>query len=90
MGWLTSYFGLPEDKPKVIRLAVAFLGLFTSMTAVLNISTTFYLIFIAEALGNGSYVDGLALAGVLIVAQKIAQTLLDYPTGTLGDMLGQH
>ncbi len=89
MGRLTSYFGLPEDKPKVIRLAATFLGLFTSMTAVLNMSTTFYLIFIAEALGNGSYIDGLALAGVLIIAQKIAQTLLDYPTGTLGDMLGQ-
>ncbi|MFW9847735.1 MAG: MFS transporter [Candidatus Thorarchaeota archaeon] len=89
MGRVTSYFGLPEGKPKVLRLAAIFLGLFTSMTAVINISTTFYLIFVAEALGNGSYIDGLALAGVLIVVQKVVQTLLDYPTGTLGDMIGQ-
>jgi len=73
----------------VIRLAATFLGLFTSMTAAISISTTFYLIFIAEALGNGSYINGLALAGVLIIIQKIVQTLLDYPTGTLGDMIGQ-
>ncbi|MFW9834140.1 MAG: hypothetical protein ACFFEK_09110 [Candidatus Thorarchaeota archaeon] len=89
MGRITSYFGLPEGRPQVIKLAATFLGLFTSMTAAISISTTFYLIFIAEALGNGSYIDGLALVGVLAVVQKIVQTLFDYPTGTLGDMIGQ-
>ncbi|MFW9964985.1 MAG: hypothetical protein ACFFCX_15550 [Candidatus Sifarchaeia archaeon] len=89
MGRITSYFGLPEGKPKVIRLAATSLGLFTSMTAAVSISATFYLIFIAEALGNGSYINGLALAGVLIIVQKAVQTLLDYPTGSLGDMIGQ-
>ncbi|MFX1483619.1 MAG: hypothetical protein ACFFCP_10560 [Promethearchaeota archaeon] len=89
MGRITSYFGLPEGKPHVIRLAATFLGLFTSMTAVISISITFYFIFIAEALGNGSYINGLALAGVLVVVQKVVQTLFDYPTGTLGDMIGQ-
>ncbi len=89
VGRIASYFGLPEGKPNVIRLAATFLGLFTSMTAAISISMTFYLIFIAEALGNGSYINGLALAGVLTVVQKVAQTLLDYPTGTLGDMIGQ-
>jgi MFS family permease len=89
VGRITSYFALPEGKPQVIKLAATFLGLFTSMTAAISISTTFYLIFIAEALGNGSYIDGLALVGVLAVVQKIVQTLFDYPTGTLGDMIGQ-
>jgi len=59
------------------------------MTAAISISTTFYLIFIAEALGNGSYLNGMALAGVLIVVQKVVQILFDYPTGTLGDLVGQ-
>ena len=56
------------------------------MTAAISISTTFYLIFVAEALGNGSYLSGLTLAGVLIIVQKTVQTLFDYPTGTLGDL----
>lgn len=89
MGRITSYFGLQGDKPELTKLAATFLGLSTSMTAAISISTTFYLIFIAEALGNGSYIDGLALAGVLIVVQKAVQTLLDYPTGILGDLVGQ-
>ncbi|NHI88072.1 MAG: hypothetical protein EAX87_01035 [Candidatus Thorarchaeota archaeon] len=89
MGRITSYFGLQGEKPEVTRLAATFLGLSTSMTAAISISATFYLIFIAEALGNGSYINGLALAGVFIVVQKVVQTLLDYPTGTLGDLVGQ-
>ncbi len=89
MGRITSYFGLQEDKPDVTKLAASFLGLSTSMTAAVSISTTFYLIFIAEALGNGSYINGLALAGVFIIVQKVVQTLFDYPTGTLGDLIGQ-
>ena len=89
MDRITSYFGLSDDKPEVIRLAATFLGIFMSMTAASSISATFYLIFIAEALGNGSYLDGLALAGVLLVVQKVVQILFDYPTGALGDLVGQ-
>ncbi|MFX1369968.1 MAG: MFS transporter [Promethearchaeota archaeon] len=89
MRGLTTYFGLPDDKPEVVRLAAKFLGLFMSMAAVISISATFYLIFVAEALGHGSYMNGLTLAGVLIVIQKAVQTLFDYPTGTLGDLFGQ-
>lgn len=89
MGRITSYFGLSDDKPEVIRLAVTFASLSTSMTAAISISATFYLIFVAEALGNGSYINGLVLAGLLIVVQKVVQTLFDYPTGTIGDLVGQ-
>ena len=89
MSRITSYFGLSDDKPEVVRLAAKFIILSTSMTAAISISTTFYLIFVAEALGNGSYIDGLALAGLLIVAQKVVQTLFDYPTGAIGDLVGQ-
>jgi MFS family permease len=89
MGRVTSYFGLSDDRPEVVRLVAKCLGLFMSMTAAISISTTFYLIFVAEALGYGSYIDGLVLAGVLIIIQKAVQTLFDYPTGTLGDLVGQ-
>jgi MFS family permease len=53
------------------------------------ISTTFWLVFIAEALGHGDYIVGLSQAGVLIAIQLVVQTSLDYPTGTLGDRFGQ-
>lgn len=89
MGRVTSYFGLSDTRPEMIRLAAIFVSMSTAMTAALSISATFYLIFVAEALGNGSYIDGLALAGLLIVVQKVVQTLFDYPTGTIGDLVGQ-
>ncbi|MHA2141091.1 MAG: MFS transporter [Candidatus Thorarchaeota archaeon] len=89
MGRITAYFGLSDDKPEVISLAVKFVSLSTSMTAAISISATFYLIFVAETLGDGSYIDGLALAGLLIVVQKAVQTLFDYPTGIIGDLVGQ-
>ncbi|MFX1262267.1 MAG: hypothetical protein ACFFAZ_09285 [Promethearchaeota archaeon] len=89
MSRITSYFGLPDDNPEVVRLAARFIILSTSMTAAISISTTFYLIFVAEALGKGSYIDGLALASLLIIVQKVVQTLFDYPTGTIGDLVGQ-
>ncbi|MFX0107689.1 MAG: MFS transporter [Candidatus Hodarchaeota archaeon] len=53
-------------------------------------SSTFYMIFVADTLGGGpgQFMDGLALIGVLVVIQMVVQTLLDYPTGSLGDMIG--
>jgi MFS family permease len=47
------------------------------------------MIFIAESLGGGDYIAGLVLVGVLVVIQLVVQTLLDYPTGALGDHIGQ-
>lgn len=46
------------------------------------------MIFIAEQLGNGDYLLGMGLVGVLLVIQNLTQTILDYPTGSLGDTIG--
>jgi MFS family permease len=61
------------------------------LVAMLSMSSTFYIIFIAEALGGGpgQYIQGLALVSILLVVQLGTQTLLDYPTGSLGDHIGQ-
>jgi MFS family permease len=53
------------------------------------ISTTFYLIFVAEALGNNNFIVGMTYVGILVIVEMVVQTLFDYPTGVIGDWLGQ-
>ena len=47
------------------------------------------MIYIAESLGGGDYIAGLGLVGSLIIIQLVIQTIMDYPTGALGDHIGQ-
>lgn len=56
---------------------------------IFTLSSTFYTIFIAEALGNGDFIQGLGFLGLLVSIEMIVQTLLDYPSGALGDWIGQ-
>ena len=53
------------------------------------ISSTFYLIFVALALGNDDFIVGMTYVGVLVIVQMAVQTIFDYPTGVIGDWLGQ-
>jgi MFS family permease len=88
---MKAFLGLPDANEKVLRLAkiMAILGPLANVTFVL--STTFYVIFIAEALGGGPgmYLQGMGLVGTLVVVQMVVQILLDYPTGAIGDWIGQ-
>jgi MFS family permease len=88
---MKSFLGLPDANEKVLRLAkiMAIMGPLANFTFVL--STTFYVIFVAEALGGGpgNYLQGMGLVGVLVVIQMVVQTILDYPTGAVGDWIGQ-
>jgi len=60
------------------------------ITGILALSSTFHIIFIAEALGGGpgQYIQGLTFVSILLVIQLSTQTLLDYPSGSLGDHIG--
>ncbi|NHJ13121.1 MAG: MFS transporter [Candidatus Thorarchaeota archaeon] len=89
MSRMASAIGLPDANGKVLHLAkvLMFLGPLANFTFVM--STTFYMIFVAEALGGGDYIQGLPLVGTLIVIQMAIQLLLDYPTGAIGDWIGQ-
>lgn len=64
-----------------------FLGPLANFTFVM--STTFYLIFVADALGGGDYIAGLPVVATLVVIQMAIQLALDYPTGSIGDWIGQ-
>jgi len=89
LGRITSYFGLKDAKHDVVRLATLYTGLSLFMQIAFVISTTFYLIFVAEALGNNDFIVGMTYVGVLVIIEMVVQTLFDYPTGVIGDWLGQ-
>ncbi len=89
MGRITSYFGLSDDKPHVTKLTGIAVSLSLFINATITISTTFYLIFVAEALGNGDFIVGMTFIGILVVIEMAVQTALDYPTGVIGDWIGQ-
>jgi MFS family permease len=82
-------FGLEGATSDAARLVRILSVLLPSFAASFQISTTFWMIFIAESLGNGDYFAGLTLVGILVVIQMAVQTLFDYPTGAVGDWIGQ-
>ncbi|TFF91369.1 MFS transporter [Candidatus Thorarchaeota archaeon] len=89
MSRVVEFFGLTEGNEKVLSLAKTLALLFPAVALTIQLSTTFFMIFVAEALGNGSFIDGLTVVGILVVIQMVIQTLLDYPTGAIGDWIGQ-
>ena len=90
LGRIKNYFGLGGAGSEVVNLATIYTTLSVLMQASIAISTTFYLIFVAEALGDGSFIVGMTFVGILVVVQMAIQTLFDYPTGVIGDWIGQH
>jgi len=91
MSKMKSFLGLPDATEKVLRLAkiMGILGPIANIA--FTLSSTFYVIFVAEALGGGPgmYLQGMGLVGTLVVVQMVVQILLDYPTGAVGDWIGQ-
>ncbi|MHA2059469.1 MAG: MFS transporter [Candidatus Ranarchaeia archaeon] len=85
---MAKIFGLKDASESGIRLAKILIVLLPSFAASFMISTTFWMIFIAESLGGGDFIAGLGLVGFLVVVQLVVQTVFDYPTGAIGDWLG--
>ena len=91
MGRIASFYGFSEDNERVLRIAKIIVGLVPIVVAFTSMSSTFYMIFVADTLGGGEgmFLEGLGLIGVLVIIQLGVQTLLDYPTGAVGDWIGQ-
>jgi len=91
MSRMKSFLGLPDATDKVVRLAKIMGILGPLANVIFTLSTTFFVIFIAEALGGGPgmYLQGMGLVGTLVVVQMVVQIVLDYPTGAVGDWIGQ-
>jgi MFS family permease len=88
---MKSFLGLPDATDKVLRLAKIMGILGPLANVIFTLSTTFFVIFVAEALGGGPgmYLQGMGLVGTLVVVQMVVQIILDYPTGAVGDWIGQ-
>ncbi|NOR38110.1 MAG: hypothetical protein GQ580_00810, partial [Candidatus Thorarchaeota archaeon] len=89
MSRLARFFGFTEPNDRIMRMARLMVVFFPIISVTIMLSTTFYVIFIAEALGGGDFMQGMGLVGVLVVIQLTVQTIFDYPTGGIGDWLGQ-
>ena len=89
MSILARLFGMEDATEAGLHLAKIMAVILPLFAAVFQVSTTFWVIFISESLGSGNYFDGLVFVGVLTVIQFGVQVLLDYPTGALGDHIGQ-
>ncbi len=89
MGWLTRFFGLEGATKPGLRLARTIVLLGPAFAAAFQISTTFWMISIATNLGGGDYIAGLTAVGFLVVVQLLIQVVLDYPSGAVGDWIGQ-
>ncbi len=89
MSRLANFFGFTEPNDRIMRMARLMIVFFPIISVTVMLSTTFYVIFIAEALGSGDFMQGMGLVGVLVVIQLAVQTIFDYPTGGIGDWLGQ-
>ncbi|MFX1475170.1 MAG: hypothetical protein ACFFCO_06825 [Promethearchaeota archaeon] len=81
--------GFKDPSPNVLRIAAVVLTIGSVWSIAFQISTTFWMIYIAEALGGGDILLGLGLVGILVMVRLAIQTLLDFPTGGIGDWLGQ-
>jgi MFS family permease len=91
MGRIASFYGFSEDNERILRIAKIIIGFVPILVAFTAMSSTFYMIFVADALGGGEgmFLEGLGLIGILVIIQLAVQTLLDYPTGAVGDWIGQ-
>jgi MFS family permease len=89
MSRFSRMLGFIEPSPKATRLALVVMMLGSTWTIAFQISTTFWMISIAETLGGGDYYIGMAMVGILVIIRIAVQTLLDYPTGGIGDWIGQ-
>lgn len=90
MSRTSTFMGFTDTDEKALRLGRILMILLPTANIVFTLSTTFYTIFIAEALGGTSgFIGGLGLLGVLVAIEMITQTILDYPSGALGDAIGQ-
>jgi MFS family permease len=86
---LASFFGLERPDDVVLKLMLVFSIIGTSFTVITTLSTTFYVVFVAQTIGQGSLIDGMALVSILLVIEMTTQVLFDYPTGIIGDWIGQ-
>ena len=52
MGRIASFYGFSEDNERILRIAKIIVGFVPILVAFTSMSTTFYMIFVADQLSN--------------------------------------
>lgn len=88
---IARFFGLQDESPRVKYLAKVAATFMPLGAASFMMSTTFFAVFVAETLvGPVFYLTlGMALVAQLALVGSIVQLVFDYPTGGIGDWIGQ-
>ncbi len=83
------FFGLENESKRVQYLAKVAAAWMPLAALAFSLSSTFYSIYVAQILAPTDIVLGFALVGVLAAISMGFQVVLDYPTGGIGDWIGQ-
>lgn len=86
---IAKFFGLEKESNRVQYLAKVAAAWMPLAALAFTLSSTFYSIYVAEILAFGDWTLGFALVGILAAISMGTQLLLDYPTGGIGDWIGQ-
>jgi MFS family permease len=84
-----KFFGLQDESVKVKRLAKVAAVFMPLAAFAFMMSTTFYSFYVAITLAPGDLNLGFALVGILASITMAVQLTMDYPTGGIGDWIGQ-
>ena len=86
---VARFFGLEEESSRVQYLAKVVATWMPLAALSITMSSTFYTIFVAMLLFPSDIIIGFAFAGILAAISMGVQVVMDYPTGGIGDWIGQ-
>ena len=79
---VTRYLGIQELDPKARFLLMKFCIFFLIHSFFVSLSGTFFSLYAIDKIG-------FALTGIMMAVMMLTQFLFDYPSGSLGDYIGQ-
>ncbi|MEM2143644.1 MAG: hypothetical protein QXQ81_10345, partial [Candidatus Thorarchaeota archaeon] len=89
MSLLSRLLGEERSNERLKSLVGRMIGIAILSAIATQLTTTFFMISIAETLGGGSFIEGMAIVGMLMALEMGVQTILDYPSSVIGDWIGQ-
>ncbi|MFX0185584.1 MAG: MFS transporter, partial [Candidatus Hodarchaeota archaeon] len=79
---VTRYLGIQELEPKARSLLIKFFYFFLINSFFMSLSSTFFALYLIDKMG-------FTLTGIIVAVMLLTQFLFDYPSGSLGDYIGQ-
>lgn len=86
---IARFFGVENESKRIHYLAKVTAAWMPLAALAFTMSSTFYSIYVATLLFPADIIVGFAFVGILAAISMGAQIVLDYPTGGIGDWIGQ-